>query len=95
MDAVEGIVGLPFVVLRAPNLKLKVPSITLPSPMATFALVMVTYFLFTGGLIYGSIGACVRLIMDVKDLVLMIDFVGQTSSMSRRRWDRRWTPPAA
>ena len=92
MDAVEGIVGLPFVVLRAPNLKLKAPSITLPSPMATFALVMVTYFLFTGGLIYGAWKSIIRGGMRGW---IALENCAQTSSTSRRPWDRSSTPPGA
>jgi hypothetical protein len=54
MDVLQSLVGLPFVVLRPPNLKLRVPTFNLPEPMTVFAIVMVTYFLFTGGLIYGT-----------------------------------------
>lgn len=54
MDLLKGVVGLPFVVLRPPNLKLRLPQIQQPSAMTVFALVMFTYFIFTGGIIYGS-----------------------------------------
>ena len=53
MDILEQVVAVPFVILRPPNLKLKLPSIHAPEPMTAFAFVMFTYFLFTGGLIYG------------------------------------------
>lgn len=55
MEAIKNVYALPFIVLRPPNLKLKLPSISAPSPMTTFAIVMLTYFLFTGGLIYDMI----------------------------------------
>ena len=54
MDVIETVVGLPFAVIRAPKLKLRIPVPALPERMTVFALIMVTYFLFTGGLIYGS-----------------------------------------
>ena len=53
MDALKGVVGLPFAVLRAPQLKLRLPSVNLPGAMTVFAIVMFTYFIFTGGIIYG------------------------------------------
>ena len=53
MEAVKGLVGLPLVVLRVPHLKLRLPHIEQPAPMTVFAVVMATYFIFTGGIIYG------------------------------------------
>lgn len=54
MDALQSLVGIPFVVLRPPRVNLRLPTINAPEPMTVFSIIMVTYFLFTGGLIYGE-----------------------------------------
>ena len=56
MDAIAALYGIPFGVLRAPNVKVRKPSIQRPSWKLVFGLVMVSYFLVTGGIIYGAGG---------------------------------------
>jgi hypothetical protein len=60
MELIESVYSLPFQgLLRPPHLRFKAPSITAlaelrPSAWTVFYLTLASYFLVTGGIIYGT-----------------------------------------